>query len=94
MLFNTALRSLTGCDHVCYTFGTLRAKQLQGSAGTDPSPSISPKKEYFKRFPERTFDLLQNPMQSVADVESKRPQLEREFRERKKIAQKPAQWHN
>ena len=33
---------------------------------------------------DRTFDLLQNPMQSIADIESKRPQLEQEFRERER----------
>ena len=55
-----------------------------------PTPLLSSRQKWvnIKRFLERTSDLLQNLMQSIADVESKRPQLEREFREREKFRAK------
>ena len=76
----------TCCDRICYTLWdaprqTTSRKRWHHSF----SFHLASKWVNFKRFLERTSDLLQNPMQSIADFESKRPQLEREFREREKF---------
>ena len=76
-------------SHLLHFVGRSAPNNFKEAVAPTPLLSFRQKWVNFKGFPERTSDLLQNPMQSIADVESKRPQLEREFRERERnFAQK------
>ena len=89
ILFNTALLSVkvTCYDRISYTLWDAPRQTTSRTRWHQPSPFILAQKWVnVKVFPERTSDLLQNPMQSIADVECK---LEREFRERNFAQKKP-----